>query len=139
MAKLTRFGVSMDAGLLSAFDDLIERKGYANRSEALRDLVRGALVETQWGAGGGQMVGALCIVYDHHTPDLSSRLTHEQHDYQKYIISSMHVHLDASNCLEVVVLRGPARTLQTLADRIVAIRGVKHGRLIMTTTGEGLA
>ena len=138
MPQLLRFGVSMDAELLSAFDLLISRKGYANRSEALRDLVRDAIVQSQWASRGEPTVAALCMVYDHHAHDLAAKLTGIQHDYTDHIVSSLHVHLDARHCLEVIVLRGLAGDLQSFADRVLAIRGVKHGQLVMTTTGEGL-
>jgi CopG family nickel-responsive transcriptional regulator len=135
MTHLLRFGVSMDAELLAAFDQLIARKGYANRSEALRDLVRDAIVESQWASGDKPTVAALCMVYDHHHSDLSARLTALQHDFTDRIVSSLHVHLDHRHCLEVIVLRGPAGALQSFADRVLAIRGVKHGQLVMTGTG----
>ena len=138
MAELTRFGVSMDAELLSAFDDLIARKGYANRSEAFRDLVRETLIKQRWSDRNEPTVAALCIVFDPHMRDLSAKLTSAQHDHGDCIVSSMHVHLDHDHCLEVIVLKGPAGELQDFADAMLAIRGVKHGQLVMTTTGEGL-
>ncbi len=138
MAKLVRFGVSMEDSLLKAFDELIASKGYANRSEAVRDLVRQELVRNQWQADRSPAVGALCLVYDHHTRDLAHRLTHTQHRHVSEIISTLHVHLDHHNCLEVLVLRGRAGELKTLADHLIATRGVKHGQLVMTTTGEHL-
>lgn len=138
MGNLARFGVSMEHELLAAFDELIAEKGYANRSEAVRDLVRQALVARQWQIPRRPAVGALCLVYDHHVRDLANRLTRMQHEHVAHIVSTLHVHLDHHNCLEVLVLRGRSDELQGLADRLIATRGVKHGQLVMTTTGEGL-
>lgn len=137
MSETLRFGVSMDADLLAAFDDLISRKGYANRSEALRDLVRDAIVKSHAASADALTVAALCMVYDHHQPDLSAKLTSLQHDFNDRIVSTLHVHLDHHHCLEVIILRGPAGSLQTFADKLLAIRGVKHGELVMTGSGEG--
>ena len=138
MGQLVRFGVSMDAELLAAFDGLIRQKGYANRSEAIRDLVRDALVKTDWEQDAGPVAAALCMVYDHHTPDLTHRLTHMQHDFAENIVSTLHVHLSQHDCLEVVILRGMPSRLQKLADRLLSTRGVKHGRLMVTTAGQEL-
>ncbi len=138
MSHLVRFGVSMDAELLSAFDHLIERKGYANRSEALRDLAREAVVSARWADKVEPTVAALCLVYDHHLHELSAKLTSLQHDFKHDIASTLHVHLDHRYCLEVIILRGPAGDVQAFADRIIALRGVKHGKLVMTATGAGL-
>ena len=138
MSELLRFGVSMDTELLSAFDLSIKRKGYANRSEAIRDLVREALVESQWTSPEEPTVAALCMVFDHHTPDLATKLTNIQHDHGDRIVSTLHVHLDHRHCLEIIVLKGPSSDLRTFADKMLSIRGVKHGQLVMSTTGEGL-
>ena len=138
MAELTRFGISMDAELLAQFDELLGKKGYGNRSEGVRDLVRGALVEDQWARGDEETVGTVTIVYDHHTRDLADKLTEHQHSHHDAIISSLHVHLDHHNCLEVVVVRGSADQVRRLADEMIGTKGVKHGKLAMTTTGQGL-
>ena len=138
MAQLVRFGVSMDAELLAAFDGLIRRKGYANRSEAIRDLARDALVQAAWDHDAGPAAAALCLVYDHHTRDLSHRLTRIQHDFAENIVSTLHVHLTQRDCLEVIVLQGMPKQLQRLADRLISVRGVKHGQLVATTTGQPL-
>ncbi|MDA8086474.1 MAG: nickel-responsive transcriptional regulator NikR [Nitrospiraceae bacterium] len=135
---IVRFGISLDGTLLESFDRLIEGKGYPSRSEAIRDLIRDALVEKQWEGGTAQAVATVTLVYDHHTRELSDTLTDLQHKSHREILSSMHVHLDAHNCLEVVILKGPARDLQAIADRLIGTRGVKHGRLTITTTGKGL-
>lgn len=138
MPKLVRFGVSMDAELLDQFDDLRKRRGYATRSEAIRDLVRDRLVREQWQTGRAPAVGALCLVFDHAAHDLAKRVTRAQHEHVHRIVSTLHVHLDEHNCLEVIVLRGRADELRTLADHLTATRGVKHGQLVMTTTGREL-
>ena len=139
MAKTVRFGVSMDAELLAAFDTLLARKGYANRSEAIRDLVRDAIVKTEWETDAKPTVAVLGVVYDHGAAGLATRLTAVGHRYAREVTATLHVHLDARNCLEVLVLRGPAARLRRLADELTTIRGVKHGQLMMTTTGKRLA
>ncbi len=138
MADLTRFGISMDARLLERFDDLIHRKGYVNRSEAIRDLVRNALVEDQWSRADEETVGTVTLVYDHHTRDLADKLTEHQHDHHESIISTLHVHLDHNHCLEVVVVKGKAGEVRRLADELIGTKGVKHGKLVTTTTGRDL-
>lgn len=138
MNKTTRFGVSINDNLLSRFDRLIKEKGYVNRSEAVRDLMRDALVEREWSQGDQETVGTVTLVYDHHTRDLSDRLTEHQHNHHHSIISVLHVHLDAHNCLEVAVVRGSAREVRRLADELIGTKGVKHGKLVTTTTGSSL-
>jgi len=135
MADLTRSGISIDQDLLTRFDQLIEDKGYANRSEAIRDLIRAALVEQECQQDEGETVGTVTLVYDHHTRDLADKLTDHQHSHHDAIVSALHVHLDAHHCLEVVVVRGPSRKVKRLADELIGTKGVKHGKLTMTTTG----
>jgi CopG family nickel-responsive transcriptional regulator len=129
----------MDAKLLARFDALMERKGYVNRSEAIRDLVRNALVEDQWSHGDEESVGTVTLVYDHHVRDLADKLTEHQHVHHQSIISALHVHLDHDNCLEVLVVRGKASEVRRLADEIIGTKGVKHGKLVTTTTGKNLS
>jgi CopG family nickel-responsive transcriptional regulator len=138
MAALTRFGISMDIRLLEQFDELITRKGYVNRSEAIRDLVRNALVEDQWTHADEETVGTVTLVYDHHTRDLTDKLTKHQHSHYESIVSALHVHLDEHNCLEVVVVKGKTGEVKRLADELLGTKGVKHGKLVTTTTGRGL-
>ncbi len=138
MGDLTRFGVSLDEKLLRQFDRLILRKGYANRSEALRDLIRESLVRDQWELGTEEAVGTITLVYDHHTRDLADKLTDLQHAHYETIVSTLHVHLDAHHCLEVLVLRGTAGTLKEIADRLIGTRGVKHGTFSATAEGRVL-
>ena len=138
MEELARFGVSISSELLGKFDELIGSKGYANRSEAIRDLIRDSLVESEW-EENAETMGAVTMVYDHHMRELSESLIALQHDYHSSIISSMHVHIDEHNCLEVVVIRGKGSKVKEIADRLISTRGVKHGKLTMATTGKNLA
>lgn len=138
MGETIRFGISIDETLLENFDKLIEQKGYMNRSEAIRDLIRASLVELKWEAGEEETVGTVTLVYNHHVRDLSDKLTEHQHTHHDQIISALHVHLDAHNCLEVLVVRGKAREVKQIANELIGVKGVKHGKLVMTTTGEEL-
>ncbi len=138
MTDLARFGISIDAQLLEKFDRLIGRKGYVNRSEAIRDLIRNTLVEDSWQTGNEEMIGTVTLVYNHHTRELSDKLTEQQHSHHEAIVSTLHVHLDAHHCLEVVVVRGAANDVKRLADELIGTKGVKHGKLVTTTTGAGL-
>jgi CopG family nickel-responsive transcriptional regulator len=138
MKGVTRFGVSMDGTLLKDFDQLISRKGYRNRSEALRDLIRDNLVQEEWKGGDEETVGTLALVYSHHTRELTRVLTNLQHRFFKTILSTTHVHLDEHNCLEVLILRGKGEDLKKIGDRLIGTRGVKHGKLSLTTTGKNL-
>ena len=135
---VVRFGISLDRALLRKFDGLIEAKGYANRSEAIRDLIRDTLVRREWETARTETVGAITIVYSHDKRELPDTLTDLQHRYYDSIISSLHVHLDEHNCLEVIVVRGKARDIQAIADRLIGTKGVKHGTLSVTTTGKHL-
>lgn len=138
MPEVVRFGISADERLLEKFDALIADKGYVNRSEAVRDLIRNALVEEQWEIGEAESVGTVTLVYDHHSTDLSDKLTEHQHSHHQEIVSSLHIHLDAHHCLEVVVLRGRAREIARLANELIGTRGVKHGKFVASTTGDGI-
>ena len=133
---ITRFGISLDADLLKHFDRLILKKGYPNRSEAIRDLIRNTLVQEEWEAGDKETIGTITIVYSHDRRELVDLLTDFQHRFYSSIISSMHVHLDEHNCLEVLVVRGKGTDIKEIADRLIGTKGVKHGRLTMTTTGK---
>lgn len=139
MSAVVRFGVSVDERLLDRFDTLIAEHSYVNRSEAVRDLMRAALVEEQWKTGEGEAVGTVTLVYDHHASDLSERLTAQQHSHHKEIVSTLHVHLDHDHCLEVLVLRGMPHSLERIAAELIGTKGVKHGKFVATTTGHGLA
>ena len=133
-----RFGISLEDVLLERFDGLIERKGYGNRSEAIRDLIRDSLVMEEWESTTSETVGTITIVYCHDKRELTDTLTDLQHGHHDSIISSMHIHLDEHNCLEVIVVRGKAREIEVIADRLIGTKGVKHGKLSLTTTGKHL-
>ncbi|MFZ5760336.1 MAG: nickel-responsive transcriptional regulator NikR [Thermodesulfobacteriota bacterium] len=136
MSDLTRFGVSINDDLLQRFDELIAEKGYQNRSEAIRDLIRNALVEDELTNEETETVGSISLVYNHHTRDLADKLTHHQHSHHQDIISALHVHLDAHNCLEIIVVRGKAKEIRKMADELIGTKGVKHGKLMMTTSAK---
>ncbi len=128
MAKLVRFGVAMEEELLVEFDQLVERRGNENRSEALRDLVRKELLGESWERGGTAVV-TISLVFDHHVRELTELLTDIQHDYGEHVISTLHVHLDHDRCLEVIVARGPASVLRVMSDRLIGAKGVLTGNV----------
>lgn len=138
MADLVRFGVSIPDDLLDKFDDLISRKGYTNRSEAIRDLIRDRLVEDQWSETTHDVVGTVTVVYNHEQSELAQKLTEIQHKQHDLIISAVHVHLDQHNCLEVLIMRGKADEMKSAGEHLISTRGVKHGKITMTTTGKEL-
>lgn len=138
MAGVIRFGVSLDEKLLDGFDRLISKKGYTNRSEAIRDLIRDSLVKDEWEEDTRETVGTITLVYDHHTRELTHTLTDLQHQHHKSIISTTHIHLDQHNCLEVLVVKGKGRDIKAIADKVIGTKGVKHGKLSATTTGRSL-
>ena len=139
MSGLSRIGVAIDSDLLDKFDSLIGQRGYTNRSEAFRDLIRDELVEKTWESPESQVVGTVTLVYDHHVRLLNEKLTGIQHDFHHSILSTLHVHLDHDNCLEVLVVRGRSADVRKVADVLISTKGVKHGKLTMTTTGKELA
>lgn len=138
MAKITRFGVSVETELLEKFDRLIEKMGYKSRSEAIRDLIRERLVSEEWKEEEKETVGILGLVYKHEIRELTETLTRIQHQNTDAIISSTHIHLDHHNCLEVIILKGKSALIKKIADELLSTRSVKHGKLIMTTTGSGI-
>jgi len=138
MSGLVRFGISIDQDLLERFDREIVTGGYTNRSEAIRDLIRNQLVESEWSGEDAEVAGTITLVYDHHVRGLSDLLLEVQHHYHNLILSVMHVHLTHHNCLEVMVIKGPAGTAREVAGRLLGVKGVKHGKLTITSTGERL-
>ncbi len=136
MAQLTRFGVSMPENLLTEFDRVILNKGYDNRSEALRDMVRNYLVEEAVANGHRHVVGTVTIVFDHHTPGLGQQLTAVQHRYPGMVVSTMHVHLCADDCLEVIAVKGRLEEVKGLANELESLRGVKRAKLTLATAHE---
>jgi CopG family nickel-responsive transcriptional regulator len=137
MGELSRIGVAIDSDLLEKFDGLIARRGYTNRSQAFRDMIRQELVEQAWEADR-KVVGTVSIVYDHHVRLLNEKLTDLQHEHYHHILSTLHVHLDHDHCLEVLVVRGKASEVRRIADGLISTKGVKHGRLTITATGAEL-
>lgn len=136
--KTLRFGISANSRLLENFDMMISEKGYINRSEAIRDIIRDELVEYAWTKNNEEIVGTITIVYNHEAKELIEKLMTLQHmDYGK-VISSLHVHLDGHHCLEVLVVKGESGKIKGLSDRLIGTKGVKHGKLTMSTTGNNL-
>jgi len=135
MANTVRFGVSIDEDLLGKLDVLLKKKGYSNRSEGIRDIVREKLVEEEWEAGEAESFGTVSLVYNHESRELAQKLISAQHKELAHIVASLHVHVDHHNCLEVLVLRGRGREVKKLGDMLVSTKGVKHGRTNFTTTG----
>ena len=136
MADLTRISISLEENLLEAFDRLIEGKGYATRSEAIRDLIRDLLIKQEARSKQGEQVAVVTMVYDHHARELASKLIDKQHHHHDLVISTLHVHLGHRHCLEVSVLRGPGHEVRHLGDELLATKGVLHGD-ITYTSGEG--
>jgi len=134
MSGLSRFGVSLEEDLLQAFDLSIGGQGYQNRSEAIRDLIRDHLIQKKVGKGDEEVVGVISLLYDHRTHHLSDILADMQHKASVMVNASLHIHLDAHNCLEVVVVRGSANKVHEVAGKLIATKGVQNGRLITTTT-----
>ena len=138
MGELSRIGVAIDSELLDKFDKLIGKRGYTNRSEAFRDMIRDELVERAWESSDASVVGTVTLVYDHHVRMLSDKLIDMQHDHHKLILSTLHVHLDHDNCLEVLIVKGKVSSVRKIADALISTKGVKHGRLTLTTSGTEL-
>ena len=132
MGELSRIGVAIDSDLLESFDEHIARRGYTNRSEAFRDLIRQDLVEHASESPDARVIGTVTLVYDHHVRMLSDRLTDLQHDAHHIILSTLHVHLDHDNCLEVIVVKGKSGEVRRVADALISTKGVKLGRLTIT-------
>ena len=137
MSDLARVAISVDKRLMERFDKVVEEKGYANRSEAIRDLIRDSLVEQEW-ESNTEVVGTITLVYNHHTRELSDNLNDLQHHFFHAIVSNLHVHLDEHNCLEVMVVRGKSSDVRQIADKMIGTKGVMHGKMTMATTGKGL-
>ena len=134
---LKRFTISLDEKLLERFDTIIKEQKYVNRSEAIRDLIRSSFVEEDWQADK-DVVGVISMVYDHHQPKLQEKVTEIQHDYHHQIVSATHIHMDHHNCLEVVIVKGKAGSVNELADRLRSLRGVRNCKMAMSTTGKDL-
>jgi CopG family nickel-responsive transcriptional regulator len=132
MENITRFGVSIEPDLLKKFDKIIKKKGYTNRSEAIRDIIRKNLITEKTQDPDVEALGTLTMIYNHHTGNLTNRLLDLQHEHSKEILSTTHIHIDHHNCLEVLVLKGKTGDIQKLADNIKSLKGIKHGELVIT-------
>ena len=136
---VNRFSVSLQPALLRDLDEMVREKGFESRSAAIADMVRDHLVEHRQKLGNREIAGTITLVYDHHKPHLQSLLTSIQHDHHDNILSTVHVHLDHDNCLEVLLVRGRGAEIRAIADQLIAARGMKHGKLTVTSTGTDLA
>jgi CopG family nickel-responsive transcriptional regulator len=136
MEKCIRFGISLPQNLLNKFDADNKKRGYTNRSEAIRDLIRSRLVEAEWEKSTEETAGAVVLVYDHHRRGLGEKLMKEQHHHHNTIISTMHAHLDHDNCMEVILLRGKASEVHSFADRLSSTKNVKLGKFVPATLGN---
>lgn len=130
--KLIRFGVSIERDLLARFDKKIKKEGYTNRSEAIRDRIRKDLINQKSLEQNSKSIGTLTMIYDHHTGNLTNKLLDLQHDHTSEILSTTHIHIDHNNCLEVLILEGKTKNIQKLANNIKALKGIKHGELVIT-------
>lgn len=137
MAELSRTGISLEQDLLEGFDKFLARRGYKNRSEALRDMIREALLSEAVDSNK-PVVGTLTLVYDHHIPNLAQKLTEVQHHAGAIVLAATHVHLDHHYCLEVIIMKGKSRVIQEISDRMIAMRGVELGKLVLTNSGADL-
>ena len=135
---VSRFSISLPPSLLRQLDEMSGDKGYDNRSLAIADMIRDRLVEHRQKFGNEDIAGTITLVYDHHKPHLQATLTDIQHDHHDVILSTVHVHLDHHNCLEVLLVRGKAAVIKKIADELIGAKGVKHGKLTVTTTGKDL-
>jgi len=136
MKKVKRFGVSLEENLLKKLDNLVSQQKFPNRSQAIRFLINSSLVSQDW-QQNKQVAGCVVLVYDHHKRDLLTKSIDIQHRYQELVLSVQHVHLDHHNCLEVIALKGKAMKLKELADKLIGIKGMKHGHLVMSGVGSG--
>ena len=138
MKKAVRFSVSINPELLESFDEVIIEKGYRTRSKAVRDLIRSFIVEREWERAEGEVMGSLTILYDHEVKGIVERLIDIQHKWFRNVISTMHIHIDEHNCMEILALRGLPNEIIEISNELISCRGVKHGRLVMSSTGRGI-
>ena len=132
MGVLSRIGIALDSGLLERFDRSIKRRGYTNRSEAFRDLIRDRLVQQRTAAPDATVVGTVTLIFDHHAHGITEKLTEVQHEHHDLVVSTSHAHLGHDACLEVLIVHGKSAEVEQFADRLIGLKGVQHGRLVMT-------
>lgn len=135
---IKRFGVSIPGKLLGKLDRFIKKRGYSNRSEAIRDLVREKFIQEEWEVKNKEIVGTVTLIYNHEAHEIMDKMTDLQHSHHNNIVCTTHIHLDQHNCLEVLVVKGKSQKVREIADRLISTKGVKHGKLVMTTTGKNL-
>ena len=138
MGILSRIGIALDSDLLKRFDRSIERRGYTNRSEAFRDLIRDRLVTEKTADAHATVVGTVTLIYDHHASGISEKLTELQHAHHELVVSTSHAHLDHDSCLEVLIVHGKSAQIEDFADRLIGLKGVQHGRLVMTVPSHAI-
>jgi CopG family nickel-responsive transcriptional regulator len=138
MGILSRIGIALDSELLKRFDHSIRHRGYTNRSEAFRDLIRDRLVTEQTASPDATVVGTVTLIYDHHSHGVTEKLTEAQHDHRELVVSTSHAHLDHDSCLEVLIVHGKSATVEEFADRLIGLKGVQHGRLVMTVPAHAI-
>lgn len=138
MGVLSRIGIALDLDLLKRFDRSIRRRGYTNRSEAFRDLIRDRLVTEQTAAPDATVVGTVTLIYDHHASGITEKLTEAQHEHHDLVVSTSHAHLDHNSCLEVLIVHGKSAQVAQFADHLIGLKGVQHGRLVMTVPAHSL-
>ncbi|MGA3034256.1 MAG: nickel-responsive transcriptional regulator NikR [Terracidiphilus sp.] len=138
MGELSRIGIALDSDLLKRFDRTIEKSGYTNRSEAFRDLIRDRLVREQTAAPNATVVGSVTLIYNHHASGITEKLTEVQHAHHDLVVSTSHAHLDHDSCLEVLIVHGKAAHVEHFADLLIGLKGVQHGRLVMTVPSNEL-
>jgi len=135
---LSRIGIALDSELLKRFDRSIARRGYTNRSEAFRDLIRDRLVTEQTAAPDAIVVGTVTLIYDHHASGITEKLTEVQHEHHELVVSTSHAHLDHDSCLEVLIVHGKSSKVEQFADLLIGLKGVQHGRLVMTVPAHAI-
>lgn len=135
MGGIVRFGVSIEKKLLEKFDEYIKLENYPTRSKAIGDLIRESLIKKEW-LKGGEVVGVITLVFNHHKREIVDKLTDIQHDFNNIVISTLHIHLDHDNCLEIVAVRGKVNEIEKLSNLLKGTKGVKHSSMIITTTGK---
>ena len=138
MGELSRIGIALDSELLRRFDRSIEQSGYTNRSEAFRDLIRDRLVRERTAAPGATVVGTITLIFDHHAHGITEKLTEAQHEHHDLVVSTSHAHLDLDSCLEVLIVHGQSAAVEHFADLLIGLKGVQHGRLVMTVPAHTL-
>lgn len=132
--SIVRFSVSLEQELLETLDDYVSENRFSNRSQAIRHLINSSSVAKKWQCNN-IVAGSITLVFDHHKRDLLKKLTDLQHDYHDAILSSLHFHMEKDMCMEIIAVKGKASTLTELADKLIAVKGIQHGKLTMSRAG----